>query len=65
MAESLRAGGASQEQISEEMADMISPPEQETLNDLTRRLDKISQAQSQVCDNIFLLRLVLDMNSKS
>ena len=65
MAESLRAGGASQEQISEEMADMISPPEQETLNDLTRRLNKISQAQSQVCDNIFLLRLVLDMNSKS
>ena len=65
MAESLRAGGASQEQISEEMADMISPPEQETLNDLTRRLNKISQAQSQVCDNIFLLRLVLDLNSKS
>ena len=44
---------------------MISPPEQETLNDLTRRLNKISQAQSQVCDNIFLLRLVLDLNSKS
>ena len=65
MAESLRAGGASQEQISEEMADMISRPEQETLNDLTGRLNKISQAQSQVCDNIFLLRLVLDMNSKS
>ena len=63
--ESLKAGGASGEQISEEVGDIISPPEQEALQDLHRKLNKISGAQREVCDNMFLLRLVLELKSKS
>lgn len=65
MQESLREGGASAEQISEEIGEMISPPEQEALQDLHRKHNKISGGQREVCDNIFLLRLVLELKSKS
>jgi len=65
LVESLRAGGASEAEISEEVTDMITPPEQETLQEVQTKLNKISGAQSEVCDNMLLLRLVLELKSKS
>ena len=63
--ESLRAGGASEEQISEEMSELMTPPEQETVQEVQRRLHQINRAIKEVSDNIFLLRLVLNIKTKS
>ena len=62
--ESLRAGGASEEEISEEIAEMMTPPEQQTIQQVQRKLAKITRAQSEVDDNIFLVRLVLNNKTK-
>ena len=65
LAESLREGGASEEQISEEISELMTPPEQETVQQVQRKLQQINRAISQVSDNIFLLRLVLNIKTKS
>ena len=65
LVESLREGGASEEQISEEISELMTPPEQQTVLQVQRRLQQISRASKEVSDNIFLLRLVLNIKTKS
>ena len=65
LVESLRESGASEEQISEEMAELMTPPEQETVKQVERKLQQINRALKEVSDNIFLLRLVLNIKTKS
>ena len=65
LVESLREGGASEEQISEEISELMTPPEQQTVLQVQRRLQQITRASKEVSDNIFLLRLVLNIKTKS
>ena len=65
LVESLRESGASEEQISEEMAELMTPPEQKTVQQVERKLQQINRALKEVSDNIFLLRLVLNIKTKS
>ena len=65
LVESLREGGASEEQISEEISELMTPPEQEAVQQVQRKLQQINRAISEVSDNIFLLRLVLNIKTKS
>ena len=63
--ESLREGGASEDQISEEISELMTPPEQQTVLQVQRRIQQITRASKEVSDNIFLLRLVLNIKTKS
>ena len=63
--ESLREGGASEDQISEEISELMTPPEQQTVLQVQRKLQQITRATKEVSDNIFLLRLVLNIKTKS
>ena len=65
LVESLREGGASEDQISEEISELMTPPEQQTVLQVQRRLQQITRASKEVTDNIFLLRLVLNIKTKS
>ena len=65
LVESLREGGASEDQISEEISELMTPPEQQTVLQVQRRLQQINRASKEVSDNIFLLRLVLNIKTKS
>ena len=65
LVESLREGGASEDQISEEISELMTPPEQQTVLQVQRRLQQITRASKEVSDNIFLLRLVLNIKTKS
>ena len=65
LVESLREGGASEEQISEEISELMTPPEQQTVLQVQRRLQQMTRASKEVSDNIFLLRLVLNIKTKS
>merc|ERR1719507_916233 len=65
LVESLRESGASEDQISEEISELMTPPEQQTVLQVQRRLQQITGASKEVSDNIFLLRLVLNIKTKS
>ena len=65
LVESLREGGASEDQISEEISELMTPPEQQTVLQVQRRIQQITRASKEVSDNIFLLRLVLNIKTKS
>ena len=63
--ESLREGGASEEQIFEEISELMTPSEQQAVQQVQRKLQQINRAIREVSDNIFLLRLVLNIKTKS
>ena len=65
LVESLRESGASEEQINEEISELMTPPEQQTVLQVQRKLQQITRATKEVSDNIFLLRLVLNIKTKS
>jgi len=56
--ESVRQEGGTEEQLAE-VAEMISPPEQEELARLTRRLDQIMLAQTNTQQSLFILQTCL------
>ena len=65
LVESLREGGASEEQICEEISELMTPSEQQAVQQVKRKLQQINRAIREVSDNIFLLRLVLNIKTKS
>ena len=65
LVESLREGGASEEQIFEEISELMTPSEQQAVQQVKRKLQQINRAIREVSDNIFLLRLVLNIKTKS
>ena len=65
LVESLRESGASEDQISEEISELMTPPELQTVQEVQRKLQQITRATKEVSDNIFLLRLVLNIKTKS
>ena len=65
LVESLREGGASEEQIFEEISELMTPSEQQAVQQVQRKLQQINRAIREVSDNIFLLRLVLNIKTKS
>ena len=65
LVESLRESGASEDQISEEISELMTPPELQTVLQVQRKLQQITRATKEVSDNIFLLRLVLNIKTKS
>ena len=65
LVESLREEGASEEQIFEEISELMTPSEQQAVQQVKRKLQQINRAIREVSDNIFLLRLVLNIKTKS
>merc|ERR1719154_630676 len=64
IAASLRASGGTEEQL-EEVDEMMTPPEKEAVKKIHQKLDKLSKAQAQADETLFVLKLYLKFKSKS
>eukprot|EP00090_Calanus_glacialis_P001232 TRINITY_DN10858_c0_g1_i1.p1 TRINITY_DN10858_c0_g1~~TRINITY_DN10858_c0_g1_i1.p1 ORF type:complete len:520 (+),score=189.65 TRINITY_DN10858_c0_g1_i1:34-1593(+) len=64
IAASLRASGGTEEQL-EEVAEMMTPPEKEAVKKIHLKLDKLSKAQAQADETLFVFKLYLNVKCKS